>query len=148
MSDETNSLFNEYLICSTNSPSKAYCFIILFKSSTEVCLPTSKFKTTNEPFGTGTRIAFEVNLPAKLGNAFATAEPAPVSVITMFNAAALPRRYFRSEEHTSELQSRENLVCRLLLEKKNKIAPSRIPPDGDATGAQRPHHTGARAAHL
>src|SRR5436309_5290792 len=27
--------------------------------------------------------------------------------------------YLRSEEHTSELQSRENLVCRLLLEKKN-----------------------------
>src|SRR5690606_41416979 len=29
----------------------------------------------------------------------------------------------RSEEHTSELQSRENLVCRLLLEKKNEIGP-------------------------
>src|SRR5690606_40354247 len=28
------------------------------------------------------------------------------------------RRHRRSEEHTSELQSRENLVCRLLLEKK------------------------------
>src|SRR5690606_3021372 len=28
----------------------------------------------------------------------------------------------RSEEHTSELQSRENLVCRLLLEKKNSQA--------------------------
>src|SRR5690606_41994299 len=28
------------------------------------------------------------------------------------------RRPPRSEEHTSELQSRENLVCRLLLEKK------------------------------
>src|SRR5690606_41364155 len=28
--------------------------------------------------------------------------------------------YLRSEEHTSELQSRENLVCRLLLEKKKK----------------------------
>src|SRR5690606_41640393 len=28
-------------------------------------------------------------------------------------------RAVRSEEHTSELQSRENLVCRLLLEKKN-----------------------------
>src|SRR6266511_4636661 len=27
----------------------------------------------------------------------------------------------RSEEHTSELQSRENLVCRLLLEKKQKL---------------------------
>src|SRR5690606_40217698 len=30
---------------------------------------------------------------------------------------AMPRR---SEEHTSELQSRENRVCRLLLEEKNK----------------------------
>src|SRR5690606_40246533 len=28
------------------------------------------------------------------------------------------RPFLRSEEHTSELQSRENLVCRLLLEKK------------------------------
>src|SRR2546430_4768618 len=30
----------------------------------------------------------------------------------------------RSEEHTSELQSQSNLVCRLLLEKKNKPSPS------------------------
>src|SRR5690606_14944305 len=29
------------------------------------------------------------------------------------------KMFIRSEEHTSELQSRENLVCRLLLEKKN-----------------------------
>src|SRR5205085_2974728 len=29
-------------------------------------------------------------------------------------------RLFRSEEHTSELQSQSNLVCRLLLEKKKK----------------------------
>src|SRR3712207_7671440 len=29
--------------------------------------------------------------------------------------------YSRSEEHTSELQSRQYLVCRLLLEKKKKI---------------------------
>src|SRR3712207_6970443 len=29
-----------------------------------------------------------------------------------------PRRHDRSEEHTSELQSRQYLVCRLLLEKK------------------------------
>src|SRR5207249_7797887 len=28
---------------------------------------------------------------------------------------------FRSEEHTSELQSRFDLVCRLLLEKKNEL---------------------------
>src|SRR5690606_41721403 len=31
-----------------------------------------------------------------------------------------PKPWTRSEEHTSELQSRENLVCRLLLEKKKK----------------------------
>src|SRR5436309_15042536 len=32
------------------------------------------------------------------------------------------RAELRSEEHTSELQSRENLVCRLLLEKKKNLA--------------------------
>src|SRR2546430_12488983 len=31
-----------------------------------------------------------------------------------------PRNVGRSEEHTSELQSQSNLVCRLLLEKKKK----------------------------
>src|SRR5688572_31172722 len=30
------------------------------------------------------------------------------------------QRELRSEEHTSELQSQSNIVCRLLLEKKNK----------------------------
>src|SRR3712207_8046137 len=34
----------------------------------------------------------------------------------------------RSEEHTSELQSRQYLVCRLLLEKKKKHASSHSPP--------------------
>src|SRR2546430_4962214 len=33
----------------------------------------------------------------------------------------------RSEEHTSELQSQSNLVCRLLLEKKKKEAPQTTP---------------------
>src|SRR2546429_5158685 len=37
-----------------------------------------------------------------------------------------PRRWPRSEEHTSELQSRLHLVCRLLLEKKKKIHQSQI----------------------
>src|SRR2546430_4250408 len=55
---------------------------------------------------------------------------------TLFRSVAEPRRRergrrgdfnerevaadIRSEEHTSELQSQSNLVCRLLLEKKNK----------------------------
>src|SRR2546429_4909012 len=42
------------------------------------------------------------------------------------NAAAFAEKEgpgFRSEEHTSELQSRLHLVCRLLLEKKKKMQP-------------------------
>src|SRR3712207_7947894 len=34
------------------------------------------------------------------------------------------RHVLRSEEHTSELQSRQYLVCRLLLEKKNSLSAS------------------------
>src|SRR2546427_4238218 len=34
----------------------------------------------------------------------------------------------RSEEHTSELQSQSNVVCRLLLEKKKKTKAGREPP--------------------
>src|SRR5258708_16872572 len=40
-------------------------------------------------------------------------------------AAARRRGRDRSEEHTSELQSPDHLVCRLLLEKKKKIYQSR-----------------------
>src|SRR5690606_39898353 len=38
----------------------------------------------------------------------------------LYAGFASPRSTARSEEHTSELQSRENLVCRLLLEKKKQ----------------------------
>src|SRR5258708_36705759 len=41
--------------------------------------------------------------------------PRPASAITWRSSASL-----RSEEHTSELQSPDHLVCRLLLEKKKK----------------------------
>src|SRR5438034_6260526 len=43
--------------------------------------------------------------------------------------AAVPR--VRSEEHTSELQSHSDLVCRLLLEKKNPVGPCF---EGDLSG--------------
>src|SRR5690349_22368008 len=42
------------------------------------------------------------------------------SPIHGLTGAILVRRLRRSEEHTSELQSRRDLVCRLLLEKKKK----------------------------
>src|SRR3989442_5152803 len=43
--------------------------------------------------------------------------------------ALLGGAYARSEEHTSELQSRPHLVCRLLLEKKNIPLDRSQPPD-------------------
>src|SRR5690606_41068302 len=43
-----------------------------------------------------------------------------VANLLAFNLGVEIGQLLRSEEHTSELQSRENLVCRLLLEKKNE----------------------------
>src|SRR2546430_8711729 len=40
-------------------------------------------------------------------------------------ARLLDRHPERSEEHTSELQSQSNIVCRLLLEKKKRLATSK-----------------------
>src|SRR5690606_42018445 len=48
-----------------------------------------------------------------------TRDPRP-GALSPASGPALTYAGFRSEEHTSELQSRENLVCRLLLEKKKK----------------------------
>src|SRR5439155_26344869 len=49
--------------------------------------------------------------------------PGPLFVI---NAKLVTSLRFRSEEHTSELQSRGHLVCRLLLEKKKKKGSARL----------------------
>src|SRR5688572_31048252 len=44
----------------------------------------------------------------------------PLSPAPGSGCVSVPRLDGRSEEHTSELQSQSNLVCRLLLEKKKK----------------------------
>src|SRR2546429_6431925 len=54
-------------------------------------------------------------------------QPAPVGPPGTKKAAtstSTATRYTRSEEHTSELQSRLHLVCRLLLEKKKQYKPT------------------------
>src|SRR5438270_2478933 len=51
------------------------------------------------------------------------------SVSTGQRVADVFRQTKRSEEHTSELQSQSNLVCRLLLEKKKKIKKKHSPTD-------------------
>src|SRR5438067_9842955 len=71
---------------------------------------------------------------------------APASVARMQQHVAAGR--MRSEEHTSELQSRFELVCRLLLEKKkhqeqrheHAVAPRKPPPSDETprlTSAQQ-----------
>src|SRR2546427_8844273 len=42
--------------------------------------------------------------------------------VERFDLVEQPRQCRRSEEHTSELQSQSNLVCRLLLEKKKQTS--------------------------
>src|SRR6266511_4566489 len=67
------------------------------------------FEAVDEEHGVGLDV---VDLDAcRLGHLFSYLFPA---VLAAFKGV------LRSEEHTSELQSRENLVCRLLLEKKKK----------------------------
>src|SRR5206468_6783563 len=66
--------------------------------------------------------------------------------------AGQPSTHFvhRSEEHTSELQSRSDLVCRLLLEKKNSGArrrDGRAPPGTSTDAARRNHGRRSRRDH-
>src|SRR2546430_12670110 len=51
----------------------------------------------------------------------------PASCHTLRHAFATHLLEDRSEEHTSELQSQSNLVCRLLLEKKNMLSAQSMP---------------------
>src|SRR5258708_11360002 len=53
----------------------------------------------------------------------------------------VPAQDQRSEEHTSELQSPDHLVCRLLLEKKkNPVAVHALPPMYETTTSFSRHH--------
>src|SRR6476620_12111998 len=53
--------------------------------------------------------------------------PAPARRSTARTRRRMPGSRCRSEEHTSELQSRQYLVCRLLLDKKKKSETSSHP---------------------
>src|SRR5260370_25608672 len=60
------------------------------------------------------------------------------------SASTHARSYIRSEEHTSELQSHLNLVCRLLLEKKKTVRFKTNKPLNrvtDAYSVNKPTHT-------
>src|SRR5699024_12059029 len=92
--------------------------------------PTPIPKASPQPWLLGTSeksavLAAEKRMPYTFGH-FMSSQDGPAIVrdykegITKHDAKKVPQAIVaRSEEHTSELQSRFDLVCRLLLEKKN-----------------------------
>src|SRR5438067_2550450 len=72
-----------------------------------------------------------------------TANPAPLGLLGFGMTTVLLNLHnagFRSEEHTSELQSRFELVCRLLLEKKKNRGGSDPPPACRRRGPRAQRH--------
>src|SRR5437773_11459072 len=82
----------------------SFCFFFSFNDT-----------ATTEIYTLSLHDALPISLPPRSGRA--TASSASRTRPAIF---ARPRMPLRSEEHTSELQSHHDLVCRLLLEKKKK----------------------------
>src|SRR5690554_7783978 len=85
------------------------CCLSVWGQSTELRAKVVDLKT-QQPLANATATIVNTNLSATtdLDGLFILADPPTGNQV------------LRSEEHTSELQSRPHLVCRLLLEKKNK----------------------------
>src|SRR5437899_5162152 len=87
---------------------------------------TTLFRSDPGGAVSGRGATFTVELPpgvrpelsplGRTGQSRASAEPAPPERLERLRVLVVDR----SEEHTSELQSLRHLVCRLLLEKKNR----------------------------
>src|SRR2546427_4543345 len=82
--------------------------------SSDVCSSDLVFGTVGVGMDVG-HVRFQV---LERFNSYARREDVDISQLLHIGVWAAPRA--RSEEHTSELQSQSNLVCRLLLEKKKK----------------------------
>src|SRR3712207_7943550 len=95
--------------------STLFPYTTLFRSSTFFTWPTfvrSTFSVTSSGNGVlGPYVSKLVTAPAGGGRC----QTPPSWIISLFDVLR------RSEEHTSELQSRQYLVCRLLLEKKKTL---------------------------
>src|SRR2546427_5897632 len=85
-------------------------------------------RSTLFPYTTLFRSAVPDEISHSRGHTDAARAPKPIPRVAPPTSAPLPacalrtqRESTRSEEHTSELQSQSNLVCRLLLEKKKNM---------------------------
>src|SRR3712207_8491703 len=82
-------------------------------------------RSTLFPYTTLFRSPAVVSIEVRVGQAGATGSGVVIEggegyIVTNNHVVSGADGVDRSEEHTSELQSRQYLVCRLLLEKKNK----------------------------
>src|SRR3989475_8794035 len=77
---------------------------------------TTLFRSVTNRLSTTSRVGFNTT-----STTVSAAPPARAITSALPNPTAVTTPLGRSEEHTSELQSQSNLVCRLLLEKKKKL---------------------------
>src|SRR5260221_9760366 len=124
--------------------STLFPYTTLFRSLVIGAIVTREPDTVLDYFGIAPRVLIH------LSDVEATALIQVGSRVTYINAAASTSR---SEEHTSELQSHSDLVCRLLLEKKKlsihmqrRVASWRLHcvPNDAAPAVQRPHRRKCR----
>src|SRR5690606_41708451 len=100
--------------------------IYYFAEVSSLRVPLSTPSSTLFPYTTLFRSSARTfSFASRIGVPISTSSSAlwidlPIRASGITSGSLIFSMYLRSEEHTSELQSRENLVCRLLLEKKQR----------------------------
>src|SRR5207302_11275864 len=106
------------IVLSTHLP---LFFLTLPRTPTSTLFPYTTLFRSELPLGLGARHAAAAAITVETRAISISVSQSSGSVrVFKDGEAVLELQQVRSEEHTSELQSRENLVCRLLLEKKKK----------------------------
>src|SRR3712207_7439508 len=82
---------------------------------------TTLFRSRLGETGVDVLVQVRLVLPALWSRPHESAKLSPVTELLILRGGDSDDPQRRSEEHTSELQSRQYLVCRLLLEKKKQI---------------------------
>src|SRR3712207_7324138 len=100
-------------------PASTEIYPLSLHDALPICRQTTRDATMTATSSTPTAIAAGRLRPARPGGCSVTGSSEGMSAAVAVGASS-----GRSEEHTSELQSRQYLVCRLLLEKKTPTSSS------------------------